>query len=1060
MSPAYDISAKANRVVNIILLCFLLILVRVWYLAVIQHDSQLQQAYKPQRKTVIDRVERAPIYDRFGIPLALNKMQYDAAVCYAHIREIPSVAWKKGPSGKPVRVYARMEYITALAKIIAEELGLNPVDIEDTIHGKASLFPHTPFVLKEDISEEQYFRLRMLEKDYLGIQTMRSARRFYPQGKLACDVIGYLGAISPTKYAALAKEMRELEEYVAARERGESPFLPIGFDSPIAVRDRLREIQEKSYTINDLVGKAGVEASYEEDLRGFHGKKIFEVDTKGNSLRELAGSRSAISGRKLYLSLSAELQAYAEALLSAHVWGKGSPVKLDENFMKGCAVVAMIPKTGEVVALASYPRFDPNDFIPARDTAVKQEKEKSVKKWLESETYIGEIWDGKRDIEREYFSFSTGKYHQESVPLTWERFLETILPAEGAIAEALKKIDDLQTAVRIQEIGAHHPFLRGISLEADRLLALDLCHLAAPRENLPPALLKTLGAQSLKDYHLLRQAAMRLQAKMRRDVQELFHDFDFSAWRQAHFKEYLKRKRKEEKEQKKYARPYTDYLDGAEKTLFQAFWEAYRLVLLHTAATGRIEVSLERYPHLQPYVAHILEQRALWLRQDPLLNTLAQIARCPEGISYLQSMRQFEELNAPLLGRYPRLRHKEGKQLEKHLAAAFYPLTGYGFGRSQAFRQATAQGSVFKLVTAYQALMERYQKGVFADLNPMTIIDNLKGDKSKNYPTQVLGQTLDGRPILRLYKGGMLPRSSYSNMGKIDLIGALEQSSNVYFAMLAGDFLSDPAHLPQAAKIFGYGSKTGIDLPGEIAGNVPDDVQHNRSGLYSLAIGQHSLAVTPLQTAVMVSAMVTKGKIVKPHVVSLRAGSSLLRDDASLFSAPEYPFQESLASVGIHFPLFTQALSERSQQTSQKTAVEIVRSLAFPREIERMIFEGMQRVVSGQRGSARPQIMRNLFEHPTAVRDYHELHRDMIAKTGTAQLRYKQTIDKETESEMRRHVWLATVSYPKEKQFSPDRYEHPELVVVVFLHFQGGGRDAGPIAGQIIKKWRELNARK
>ena len=111
--------------------------------------------------------------------------------------------------------------------------------------------------------------------------------------------------------------MQELEEYLAARDRNENPILPRGFDNPLQARKRLEELQEMSYTINDLVGKAGVESSYQEELRGRHGKKIYEVDVKGNFLRELPISKSPLSGKHVTLTISSELQAYAEELLSA-----------------------------------------------------------------------------------------------------------------------------------------------------------------------------------------------------------------------------------------------------------------------------------------------------------------------------------------------------------------------------------------------------------------------------------------------------------------------------------------------------------------------------------------------------------------------------------------------------------------------------------------------------------------------------------------------------------------------------------------------------------------------
>ena len=55
----------------------------------------------------------------------------------------------------------------------------------------------------------------------------------------------------------------------------------------------------------------------------------------------------------------------------------GNP-RLDQPWIKGGAIVAMEPNTGEILALASYPRFDPNDFIPARENEVKKNKQSSI----------------------------------------------------------------------------------------------------------------------------------------------------------------------------------------------------------------------------------------------------------------------------------------------------------------------------------------------------------------------------------------------------------------------------------------------------------------------------------------------------------------------------------------------------------------------------------------------------------------------------------------------------------------------------------------------------------
>ena len=71
----YNIPEKANKVLNCIILGLLLILVRVWYLTIIQHEEQLEKARKPKRRVIIEKVERATIRDRFNIPLAINKIQ-------------------------------------------------------------------------------------------------------------------------------------------------------------------------------------------------------------------------------------------------------------------------------------------------------------------------------------------------------------------------------------------------------------------------------------------------------------------------------------------------------------------------------------------------------------------------------------------------------------------------------------------------------------------------------------------------------------------------------------------------------------------------------------------------------------------------------------------------------------------------------------------------------------------------------------------------------------------------------------------------------------------------
>jgi cell division protein FtsI/penicillin-binding protein 2 len=242
-------------------------------------------------------------------------------------------------------------------------------------------------------------------------------------------------------------------------------------------------------------------------------------------------------------------------------------------------------------------------------------------------------------------------------------------------------------------------------------------------------------------------------------------------------------------------------------------------------------------------------------------------------------------------------------------------------------------------------------------------------------------------------------------------------------------------------------------------GKVPSDLDHNLSGLYSFAIGQHAFTVSPLQTAVMISAIANQGKIVKPKVVKILSGKESIKNENPLFSYERFPFKDALSLVGINFPLFTAAITDLQETSIHYTPVEIERTIPFPPEVFKVLSQGMQRSVKGARGGSRPSIMRTSYFHPTAVGDYYELHNELLPKTGTAQILSKPTIESEIPAHMRTHIWFATIAYPKNKMLSAHPFEDPELVVIVLSKYGKAGREGGPMATQIIKKWREIQAR-
>lgn len=1051
MSPSPN-AIKAFHVIRIIFLAFALIIFRVWHLAVIQREQKIQEAEKPKHRTILMRANRGPISDRFGIPLAVNRICYNAAIYYAQIAQIPIVSWKSDQDGNIIKIYPRKEHVRNLSILLANLLDIEAERTEDLIHAKASLLPHVPFVLKSHLTEEEYYRLKLLEKDWLGLYAEAGSERFYPKGMSGCHVLGTLGSISQKQYSSIVQEIRTLQEALSEYEQNGS-LLP-SYDSFEAMQQRLYELKEKSYTLNDQVGKSGVEAQFEEALRGFWGIKTFEVDRQGKALRELPGGKLPIPGKEIVLSISSELQEFAEELLiKSETYREGKsfgtdPIdnqrkSLKQPWIKGGAIVALDPQSGEVLAFASHPRFDPNDFQGAGNLKVKQ---KSLCRWLENERFIRSIWDGSDTLYRERKQAASRRIEQEFAPLTWDLYLSTILPETGALRTAINRIDDIKTAVQVQEDyealvyfshleqastgtdlfaappshpDAAIPFKRldglfhAIGSKQDRLFAIDLCRLAVYSPRFSDELLHAVGSQKLSTYRFLNQAFARLEKKVKEDAASNFHKEDFTAWKALHQKKFLEEMRQKEKERKTYARPYLDYLDKKEKELFEEFWKEQRISLIYSMIKNG-----------QPHP----DREALYKQIAPLSSEL--------GIEFLKTFRTFEELDRQLVSQH---RFKT----EKELAAAFYPRGGFGFSRSYAFQTGAPQGSLFKLVTAFEALRQGHH---------LTLIDELGEDPKTR--GQIVSYTLNRVPYPRMYKGGRLPRSHAKQIGKVDLIGALEHSSNPYFSILAGDFFKNPEDLNDAARLLGFGEKTGIELPGEVAGSLPKDLKRNRTGLYSYAIGQHTLLTTPIQAALMLGAFANGGHILKPKIAKESAG---LQPTHEPFSQKNCFARKELDSLGIYFPLFTAADNRDSLASLDASITDIRRSFPLANSIRAPLFEAMDRSVWSGNGSARPAAIKTLLADPVLMQEYLSLQHQMIGKTSTAEILYNFDLNPSSHSGVYKHIWFGAISFnPDYGRSTKTRWDKPELVVVVFLRFGDAGKEAAPIAAQIIRKWREI----
>ena len=367
--------------------------------------------------------------------------------------------------------------------------------------------------------------------------------------------------------------------------------------------------------------------------------------------------------------------------------------------------------------------------------------------------------------------------------------------------------------------------------------------------------------------------------------------------------------------------------------------------------------------------------------------------------------------------------------------------------RSYAFQSSAPQGSIFKLIGAYEGLRQGH--------SPLLVDGEGFDPKASAGKRQIVAYTPGGIPYQRIYKGGRLPKSSMSQIGKIDVLGALEHSSNPYFSVLAGDYLTDAEDLAHAARSFGYGEKSGLELPGEVAGNLPNDLKRNKTGLYSFAIGQHTLLNTPLQSVLMMSAIANGGKLLKPKIVKTVTGFTPDRKNLSAFARENGFAEEELKALGIPFSLFTGIEMKDLVKEIIGQSIEVRKMIPLSPTIRSQLLEGMDHALWSNKGNARPGIIRSLRSNPTLQADYLLLQHQMIGKTSTAEILYNPNLNPSNIAQMYKHIWFGALS------FSPDhpikvRYDYPELAIIVFSRFGDAGREGAPIAAQLIKRWREI----
>lgn len=315
-------------VLGLVAAVFLFFVVRLFSLQVINSQTFIDQANENRIKNVSEPTQRGIITDRNGYVLARNVASYNVTITpaylptdqgaveeiYRELSELIDIPVNRGEiNDETVRTFKYCD---------------NDFGITQIVYVGDTNAPYTPVQVKCNIDEKTALIIQAKETDWPGVGIEIEPVREYPTGSLTSEIVGFLGPIP----AALEEEMKK-EGFVPGR---------------------------------DKYGYAGVESYLNDQLTGKNGQRTVEVDVAGKEIRNITEPIDPIPGQNLKLTIDVRLQNAAKTAMIAEIdfWN----TYLNKIRSSNGVAIAMNPKTGEILALVSYPTYENNRmarFIPA-----------------------------------------------------------------------------------------------------------------------------------------------------------------------------------------------------------------------------------------------------------------------------------------------------------------------------------------------------------------------------------------------------------------------------------------------------------------------------------------------------------------------------------------------------------------------------------------------------------------------------------------------------------------------------------------------------------------------
>jgi penicillin-binding protein 2 len=315
-------------VYGLMALVFGFFLFRLFNLQIINGEEYTAQADENRTTNISVPTSRGLIYDRNGYVLARNVASYNVVITPANLPE---------DEGAIQNIYRQLSELIGIPVSQGDTddetvrnftACQNDLGITQIVYIGETNAPYDPVQVKCNVDTQTAMIISEKTSDWPGVGIETESVRDYPTGELTAEVIGFLGPIPASQLEEL-----EAEGFVANR---------------------------------DKVGYSGVELSMDDVLRGMNGERVIEVDVGGQEIRDLESPVEPVPGNNITLTIDSRLQLAARTALidTIDFWN----TYFNRIKYSGGVVIAMNPKTGEILAMVSYPNYENNRMarqIPA-----------------------------------------------------------------------------------------------------------------------------------------------------------------------------------------------------------------------------------------------------------------------------------------------------------------------------------------------------------------------------------------------------------------------------------------------------------------------------------------------------------------------------------------------------------------------------------------------------------------------------------------------------------------------------------------------------------------------